>query len=117
MPENGEIDSLGGSEANNQAILSTLSSQVTNAVNQLPESQQAGLAGIKELLTQLQNRIEGNADLPSAVKAQAQQKQSDAETALKALRGMFGTLPNATNFVEACSQLLPDIAEIFGLQW
>jgi len=130
MPEN-EINSVGGSDTNNVEAIATISDEVTKAVNQLPESQQAGLPGIKEILTQLQSRIEGNADLPSSAlvealkqvkilaevgnNPQAQSKRSDAQRAIKALREMFGELPNATNFMEACTQLLPDIAEIFGL--
>ncbi len=109
-----------------------ISSEVTSAVNQLPESEQAGLPGIKELLVQLQSRIFGNDDLPKWAKAealeqvkvlaeaaknpQAEKKRSQAQAALKALKEMFGKLPNATNFIEACTQLLPDIAEIFGLE-
>ena len=107
-----------------------ISSDVMNAINQLPESEQAGLSGIKELLTQLHSRIEGNDNLPDEVKVealqqvkalveagknpQAESKRLQAETAIKALRGMFGE-PKSTNFIEACTQLLPDIAEIFGL--
>ncbi len=118
MPENGEINPI--------------RSEVTRAVNQLPESEQAGLPGIKELLIQLQSRIFGNDDLPNWAKAealeqvkvlaeaaknpQAEKKRSQAQTALKALKEMFGKLPNPTNFIEACTQLLPDIAEIFGLE-
>ena len=118
MPENGEIDAISG--------------EVTSAVNQLPESEQAGLAGIKELLIQLQSRMSGNDDLPNWAKAealeqvkilavaaknpQAEKKRSQAQTALKALKEMSGKLPNATNFIEACTQLLPDITEIFGLE-
>lgn len=106
--------------------------EVTNAIAQLPESQQAGLPGIKELLTQLQSRIAGNDALPSWAQAEAleqvkvlassgknpqsEAKRSQAQTAIKALKQMFGKLPDATNFIEACTQLLPDIAEIFGLE-
>jgi hypothetical protein len=125
------VTSVGGTDASNQEV-NIISGEVSNAVNQLPASEQAGLAGIKEVLTQLQSRIEGNDDLPSWAKVealqqvkalaeagknpQAQKNHLHAETALKELRGMFGKLPKATNFIEACTQLLPDIAEIFGLQ-
>jgi len=125
MPENS------GSDASNQEDLSTISGDVTNAINQLPESAQAGLPGIRELLTQLHSRIEGNNDLPDGAKAealqqvkvladagknpQAESKRSHAATAIKALRVMFKE-PKSTNFIEACTQLLPDIAEIFGLE-
>lgn len=41
------------------------------AVNQLPESDQGGIPGIKELLTQLQRVIDGNDELPPQEKAEA----------------------------------------------
>ena len=139
MPENSRINidaqgndsGVGGTDASNQEVLITISAEVGNALNQLPESEQAGLPGIKEVLTQLFSRIERNDDLPSLSKVealqqvkalaeagknpQAEEKRSRAGTAIKVLRGMFLELPNATNFIEACTQLLPDVAEIFGL--
>jgi hypothetical protein len=129
----GNVGAVGGHDAINQEILNlgTLSGEVTNAVNQLPDASEVGLGRTKELLAQLQRMIEDDPQLQPENKAealeqvkvlaeagrnpQAPEKQSHAKTAIRVLRGMIAELPKATNFVEACTKLLPQIAQVFGL--
>lgn len=115
-----------------QKVLETISSEVTTAVNQLPNSAQLDYLGIKELLAQLHRRIEGNHDLSSLEKAnallkvkalaeagrnpQVEEKRIQAETAITALRRMCDSSHKVPNFIEACNELLPQIAGIFGIE-
>lgn len=110
----------------------TISGDVTNAVNQLPESQQAGLPGIEELLQQLQRAIEANDNLQPEAKAealkqvkvlaeagknpQAEGKRSAAKTAFGVLRGIIDEIPGVPTLVGTWKRVLPEITEIFGLE-
>lgn len=105
---------------------------MTNAVNQLPESQQAGLPGIEELLQQLQRAIEANDNLQPEAKAealkqvkvlaeagknpQAEEKRSAAKTAFGVLRGIIDEIPGVPTLVGTWKRVLPEITEIFGLE-
>lgn len=106
--------------------------EVTNAVNQLPESQQAGLPGIQELLQQLQTAVEADDNLQLEAKAealeqvkilaeagknpQAEEKRSAAKTAFGVLRGTIDDIPGVPTLVGTWKRVLPEITEIFGLE-
>lgn len=47
---------------------------------------------------------------------QAQQKQEQAQTAIRILRGMIAELPNAHDFLEESTRILPQLASIFGVK-
>ena len=112
-------------------FLSEISGNVTNAVNQLPDSPEPDKPGIKELLTQLQTAIEADTNLTQEDKAEALEQlkalaeagknpqegamQKTAKTAMKILKGTITSLPSAATLVEACNKLLPAIASLLGL--
>jgi hypothetical protein len=111
--------------------LDAIATDATNAINQLPTATQTQLTGTKELLRQLQRIIEAEDNLSPQDKAQAleqvkilaeagknpqaPQKQEQAQTAIRILRGMIAELPNAHDFLEESTRLLPQLAEIFGI--
>jgi hypothetical protein len=117
----------GGSVAN----LGTISGNVSIAIHQLPDAQDAEKPGIKELLTQLQEAISQSSDLPDEDKAEAltqvqtlaeagknpqePTKQKTAKTAITMLKGLFIGLPTVAKLVEEANKLLPAIAKLFGL--
>lgn len=119
-----DVDAVGGDNPSNQ--------DVTNAVEELPESQQAGLPGIAELLKQLQTAIEADDNLQPEAKAealkqvkvlasagknpQAEQKRSSAKTAIKVLKAMIDEIPGVPTLVGTWKRVLPEITEIFGLE-
>jgi hypothetical protein len=127
-----EIGSVGRDfNASGQALnLGEISGTVTNTINELP-SAEPEKPGIKELLTQLQAAIEAEKDLPEEDKAEALEqvktlaeagknpqegeKQKEAKTAMKILKGTIAGLPTAATLVEACSKLLPLISKFLGL--
>ena len=127
-----EIGSVGRDfNASGQALnLGDISGTVTNTINELP-SAESEKPGIKELLTQLQAAIEAEKDLPEEDKAEALEqvktlaeagknpqegeKQKEAKTAMKILKGTIAGLPTAATLVEACSKLLPLISKFLGL--
>ena len=103
---------------------------VSFAINELPSSSESDKPGIKELLTQLQESIEADPNLSDddrndaleQVKdlAEAAQNPNDGgmkEKAAKAGR-MLGrimkSVPQATQFLEFCNNLLPLITKVFG---
>jgi uncharacterized protein YjbI with pentapeptide repeats len=111
--------------------IGAISGNVTNTINQLPDSPEPDKPGIKELLTELQAAIETDTSLSDDDKAEsleqvktiaeAGQKPEDgamqkmAKTAIKILKGTVAGLPSTTSFFEACAKLLPLITKFFGL--
>ncbi|MBD2565617.1 MULTISPECIES: pentapeptide repeat-containing protein [Nostoc] len=111
--------------------LGAISGDVTNAIGQLPSSDEPDQPGLKELLTQLQGAIEAETQLSQEDKAEALeqlkvlaeagQKPQDAplkkmaNTAVKVLKGTIASLSEATNLVEICGKLLPIITKVLGL--
>jgi hypothetical protein len=100
------------------------------AINGLPSSSEADKPGIKELLIQLQDAIEADPNLIDYDKqdaleqvkdlAEAAQNPNDAAMKDKAKKAgrMLGrimkSVPQATQFIELCNNLLPLIAKAFG---
>jgi len=122
----------GAAQDNSDAAkLDAIASDATNAINQLPTATQTQLSGTKELLRRLQRIIEAEDNLSRQDKAQAleqvkrlaeagknpqaPEKQEHAHTAIRILRGMIAELPNAHDFLEESTRLLPQLAEIFGI--
>ncbi len=131
MSENiGDSNTVGANEVSNHE--QEISSEVTNAVEQLPKSQQAGLPGIEELLTQLQTAIEASNDLQPEAKAealeqvkilaqagknpQAEEKRSIAKTAIAVLSSIVDEIPGVPTVVGTWKRISPEITEIFGLE-
>ncbi|RAM50841.1 MAG: hypothetical protein C6Y22_15195 [Hapalosiphonaceae cyanobacterium JJU2] len=108
-----------------------ISGEVTNTINQLPESPEPEKPGIKNLLTQLQEAIEADNNLSEEDKAEALEqvktlaeagqnpqeavKQKTGKTAITMLKGLVSGLPATATLVEACSKLLPLISKLLGL--
>ena len=120
---------VGGSVGGN-FIGGNATGNVSNIINHLPSSSEADKPGIKELLTQLQAAIEADPNLSKddrndaleQVKelAEAAQNPNDAEMKNQAKKadGMLGrimkSVPQATQFLEFCNNLLPLITKAFG---
>ncbi|WP_413258781.1 hypothetical protein [Floridanema fluviatile] len=111
--------------------LNKISNKVKNSISELPASPPPEQEGIRELLEHLQRRIEGDENLPTANKAEAlsqvqalveaaknagiEEHRSIAFSALQRLKGIVKEAPKANNFKEACENILPQIATVFGL--
>jgi uncharacterized protein YjbI with pentapeptide repeats len=139
MPENKGISISAGNNANISGVssgdgivnLGTISGDVTNAINQLPDSSETGQASLKTLLTQLQEAIETDTDLPDPdksdlleqVQSLAEAKQTEEPTrregmarrAMKMFDATLKSLPDTAKIVEACSKLLPLILKVLGI--
>ncbi len=110
--------------------LGTISGNVTNAINQLPDSPEPAQANLKTLLAQLQQVIETDSGLPDPDKADLlEQVQSLAEAkqveepakregiarkAMKMFDATLKSLPDTAKIVDACSKLLPLILKALG---
>ncbi len=131
MPEHRGININAGDNANISGLnsgdgvinLGEISGNVTNTINQLPESSEPEQLNIKTLLTQLQQAIESDADLSTPdksdlleqVKSLAEAKKSEepekregiTRKAMKMFDATLKNLPDTAKIVEACSKLLP----------
>ena len=110
--------------------LGTISGNVTNAINQLPEAPESDQPNLKELLTQLQQAIQADVDLPDPdksdlleqVQALAEVKQTEepakreglTRKAMKMFDATLKSLPETAKIAEACSKLLPLILKALG---
>jgi uncharacterized protein YjbI with pentapeptide repeats len=110
--------------------LGTISGNVANAINQLPEASELDQPNLKELLTQLQQAIQADADLLDPdksdlleqVQALAEAKQIEEPTkregltrkAMKMFDATLKSLPETAKIAEACSKLLPMILRALG---
>lgn len=111
--------------------LGDISGTVANTINQLSDSTKPDQPGIKELLTELQTAIEAETNLSDEDKAEALEQlktlaevgqnpqestmQKAGKTAMKILKGTLASLPSTATLVEACSKLLPAIANLLLL--
>jgi len=138
MTENRGIHINAGDNANISDLVSgdgvinlgTISGNVTNAINQLPDSSQSEQLNLKTLLTQLQEAIQTDTDLPNPdksdlleqVQALAEAKQTDespkregiTRKAMKMFNATLKSLPETAKLAEACSKLLPLILKALG---
>ena len=128
----GIIQSGGAISAEQMAVgrNATVSGTVNKTIGQLQDSNAPEAPQLADLLKQLQTAIESEPNLKPEEKnealeqlgkiAEAGQKPKEGEmqklakTANRTLKGMLLELPNATQFVEACSKVLPLIAKFFG---
>lgn len=110
--------------------LGTISGNVTNAINQLLDSPEPDQPSLKTLLTQLQQAIQTDTDLPDIdksdlleqVQALAEVKQLKepvkregiARKAMKIFDGTLKSLPDTAKIAEACGKLLPLILKALG---
>ncbi len=110
--------------------LGTISGNVTNAINQLPEAPESDQLNLKELLTQLQQAIQADVDLPDPdksdlleqVQALAEVKQTEepakreglTRKAMKMFDATLKGLPDTAKLAEACSKILPLILKALG---
>ncbi|NJR65628.1 MAG: hypothetical protein HC772_10395 [Leptolyngbyaceae cyanobacterium CRU_2_3] len=138
MTENRGIHVNTGDNANIRGLssgdgvvnLGTISGNVRNAINQLPETDESDQPNLKELLTQLRQAIQTDADLPDPdksdlleqVQALAEAKQAEepanreglTRKAMKMFDATLKSLPDTAKIVEACSKLLPLILKALG---
>jgi uncharacterized protein YjbI with pentapeptide repeats len=138
MTENRGININAGDNANVSGLasgdgvvnLGTISGNVTNAINQLPNPSESEQPDLKVLLTQLQQAIETDTNLPDPdksdlleqVQALAEAKQTEEPTkregitrkAMKMFNATLKSLPDTAKIVEACSKLLPLILKALG---
>lgn len=125
------IAAAGENQSMTGVAIGAISGNVTNSINQLPESSESDEPGIKELLTQLQSAIEADTNLSNEDKTEAlEQLQNIAEAGQKPkeegvqkivkksvtfLKGLISDLPSALELVKTCSTLLPLVTKFFGL--
>jgi hypothetical protein len=128
----GIVQSGGNINAEQLAVgrFATVSGTVNKTINELKSNEAVEVASLAELLKQLQTAIENDPNLPPTEKVDAleqiqeiaeagsnpnsEPKQKLVKAASRTLKGMFTELPNATQFIEACTKLLPLITKIFG---
>jgi phage I-like protein len=124
------IAAAGENQTMTGVAIGAISGNVTNTINQLPETPQSEQPNLKELLTQLQKAIETEAELPNEDKAEALEQvktlaeagqkpedsamQKAAKTAMKILKGTTAGLSETTKLVLECSKLLPAIAALLA---
>jgi uncharacterized protein YjbI with pentapeptide repeats len=127
----GDISGLVGGDASGVVNLGTISGNVTNTINQLPDASEPDQPNLKELLTQLQQAIEHDSDLSDPDKADlleqvqvlAEAKQTEepakkeglARKARKMFEATLSSLPQTASIVESCSKLLPMVLKALGL--
>jgi len=127
----GNVSGVTGGDVEAVLNLGTISGNVTNAINQLPESSESDEPGIKDLLLQLKEAIEADSDLPLKGKETAltqvqvlaevaqdpeqPEKKDRGNQAANFLKGAASFLPDTAKLVEACTKLLPLIGKLLGL--
>jgi len=138
VTENRGINIQAGNNANISGLVSgdgivnlgTISGNVTNAINQLPDPSESEQPNLKALLTQLQQAIETDTNLPDPdksdlleqVQALAEAKQTEepakregiTRKAMKMFDATLKSLPDTAKIAEACSKLLPLILKALG---
>lgn len=123
MAEYGKVDADSTSEAATAAA---------EAVEQLPDSQQAGLPGIEELLNQLQAAVAATDELPLDQKTvaleqvkvlaeagkspQSEPQRTRAKSAIARLSELIGKLAGVPTIVGTWERIAPELSEIFGIE-
>jgi len=127
----GDMSGLIGGDVSGVVNLGKISGSVTNAINELPNTSESDKLSLKVLLTQLQQIIQDDIDLPDPDKAdlleqvqvlvEAKQveepakKEGLARKAMKIFDATLKSLPDTAKIVESCSKLLPMILKSLGL--
>ena len=120
---------IGGNATGSTINLGTISGNITNTINQLPDSD-PDQPNLKQLLMQLKDAIETDSDLPDTDKAdlleqvqnlaeakkteEPAQKEGLARRAKKMFEATLKSLPDTAKIVEASSKLLPLILKALG---
>lgn len=118
--------------------LGTISGQVTNTINQLPDAPTQGEKSIKELLVELQKAIESDSELKESAKAdglekvknlaeiannlqkpniqngEKEQEQQKGKEIIEFFKGVVKFLPDTAKIVGALTTLLPLISKALG---
>jgi len=131
VTEKSSININAGRDISGVLNLGTISGNVTNAINQLPDSSKSDEPGVKDLLRQLQEVIESDIELPPKGKETAltqvqvlaevaqnpeqPEKKNMGSQAINLLKGAASFLPDTAKLAEACTKLLPLIAKLLGL--
>ena len=126
----GDVSSLVGGDVSGVINLGTLSGNVTNAINQLPDTLTSDQPNLKDLLIQLQQAIQDDGDLPDPDKAdlleqvqalaevkqveELEKKEGLTRKAMKMFDATLKNLPDTAKIVEACGKLLPLILKALG---
>ena len=125
------IAATGENSSMTGVAIGKISGNVTNTINQLPDSDKTEEPGIKEILSNLQTAIETDTNLSEDDKvealeqvkkiAEAGQKptsggmQKIAKNALTFLKGLIVDLPTTAELVKTCGNLIPVVKQFFGL--
>ena len=125
------IAATGENSSMTGVAIGQISGNVTNTINQLPDSDKTEEPGIKEILSNLQTAIETDTNLSEDDKvealeqvkkiAEAGQKpeeegmQKTAKKALTFLKGLIVDLPTTAELVKTCGNLIPVVKQFFGL--
>ncbi|GBO52063.1 hypothetical protein APA_4368 [Pseudanabaena sp. lw0831] len=126
----GDISGLVGGDVSGVVNLGSINGNVTNAINQLPDTTKSDEPSLKELLTQLQQAIQNDKELPDPDKADLlEQVQALAEAkhveeptkkegltrkAMKMFSATLKSLPDTAKIVDSCSKLLPLVLKALG---
>jgi uncharacterized protein YjbI with pentapeptide repeats len=128
----GDISGLVGGDVTGVVNLGAINGNVnvTNAINQLPDTTESGQPSLKELLIQLQQAIQNDGelsqpdkdDLLEQVQALAEAKHVEepvkkeglTRKAMKMFNATLQSLPDTAKIVEACSKLLPMVLKALG---
>ena len=126
----GDISGLVGGDVSGVVNLGTVSGNVTNAIDQLPDAPQSAQYDLKTLFKQLQQAIQDDADLSNPDKAdlldqvqvlaEAEQaevpekKEGVLRRATKIFEATLNSLPDTAKIVETCGKLLPLILKVMG---
>ncbi len=134
--QGGSISGLATAAARgNQEItgsaLGDISGTVTNSIGQLEQADEPEAPKLADLLKQLQTAIESDSTLTPETKIEALEQvkalaeagknpkegttQKAAKTALTMLKGIIADLPTIASLIEAGKNLLPAIAQFWGL--
>lgn len=125
------VNATGENSSMTGVAMGAISGNVTNTINQLPDSNEPDKPGIKEILSNLQTAIEADTNIGEEDKvealeqvkkiAEAGQKptsggmQKIARNALTFLKGLIVDLPSTAELVKTCGNLIPVIKQFFGL--
>jgi uncharacterized protein YjbI with pentapeptide repeats len=116
---------------NMTGVAGVVSGNVTQSIGQLENTDEPEAPKLADLLKKLQAAIEADADLSEEDKAEALDQvkalaeagqnpkegtmQKTAKSAIRMLKGIMADLPTVAKLVEVGQNLLPAIAQLFGL--
>jgi len=125
-----DISGLVGGDNNGILNLGNINGNVTNAINKLTSSDKAKQPNLKHLLTQLQEAITADVDLPDPDKAdlleqvqklaevkaipEPSRKETMVRQAKKIFEATLKNLPETAKIADSCGKLLPMILKALG---